>query len=470
MNNLNQLTIKQALEGLKNKDFSCVDLVTSCLDQIKRHDKKTNSILTTNETSALKQAEQIDESPQNLPLEGVPIVLKDLYVTKDLKTTAGSRVLSDFIPQYDAIVVKKLKQAGAIIIGKANQDAWGHGASGENSDFGPTKNPWNLSKVSGGSSSGSAASLAADMCLASGGTDTGGSIRQPASFCNLVGLKPTYGRVSRYGVISMASSLDTVGHFGKTVWDSAKYLEVTAGHDNLDGTTPKVEVSKYTQLLTDIESAQNIKIGVPKEYFQKGLNGQVNDSIQTAIKKLESLGAEIVEISLPHAQYGIAVYYIIQPSEVSSNLGRYDGIRYGNDRSHFGDEAKRRIMLGTYTLSAGYYDAYYKKAMKVRTLIKNDFDKAFAKVDIILGPVAPTPAFDLGAMQDPLQMYLADIYTAPASLAGLPAMSVPCGFSQEKLPIGMQLIGPQFREDLLFKVSHIYEQATEWHKMKPEME
>lgn len=467
--NLNNLTIQQALSGFKNKDFSCVDLASNCFSKIKRHDNQINSFITLNEQNALEEAKEIDNNYQNRPLEGIPIALKDIYCTKDLKTTAASKVLTDFVPQYDATVVRKLKEAGAIIIGKTNLDAWAHGASGENSDFGPTKNPWDLSKVPGGSSSGSAAALACDMCMASGGTDTGGSIRQPASFCNLVGLKPTYGRVSRFGIIAMASSLDTVGHFTKTVWDSAKYLEATAGHDPLDGTTPEVKVPKYTDLLYKKTNIKGLKIGLPKEYFVKGLDSQVENITKTAIKKLESLGVEIVEISLPNTEYGIAVYYIIMSSEVSSNLGRYDGIRYANDRSCFSDEAKRRIMLGTYALSAGYYDAYYKKAMKVRTLLRQDFSKAFEKVDCIATPVSPTPAFELGAKQDPLQMYLADIFTAPASLAGLPGLSVPCGFTKEKLPVGLQLLGPQFREDLLFQVGHVYEQNTDWHKKRPEL-
>ncbi|PIP53069.1 Asp-tRNA(Asn)/Glu-tRNA(Gln) amidotransferase GatCAB subunit A [Candidatus Beckwithbacteria bacterium CG23_combo_of_CG06-09_8_20_14_all_34_8] len=464
--NLNQLTIKQAREGLAKKEFSSVEIVNDCLNQIEKHDKQLNAFLTVAKNEALAQAKQIDQDPQNLPLEGIPIALKDLYSTKGIKTTAGSNVLSDYIPPYDATVVTKLKSAGAIIIGKTNEDAWGHGASGENSDFGPTKNPWNLSKVSGGSSSGSAAALASDMCLASGGTDTGGSIRLPASFCNLVGLKPTYGRVSRYGISAMASSLDTIGHFTKTVYDNALYLQVTAGKDPLDATTPEVAVPQYLDEINTLDLTK-LRIGIPKEYFIKGIDLQVESSVKEAIKFLLEQGARVEEISLPHTQDGIAVYYIVMSSETSSNLGRYDGIRYGNKRDNFGNEARRRIMLGTYSLSSGYYDAYYKKAMQVRTLIKQDFEKAFQKVDVIITPVGATPAFELGAKQDPLQMYLSDIFTAPASLAGLPALSVPCGFTSSNLPIGMQLIGAQFNESKLFQVGHFYEQAHEYYKHKP---
>jgi len=466
MINLNQLTIKQAREGLAKKEFSSVEIVNDCLNQIEKHDKQLNAFLTVAKNEALAQAKQIDQDPQNLPLEGIPIALKDLYSTKGIKTTAGSNVLSDYIPPYDATVVTKLKSAGAIIIGKTNEDAWGHGASGENSDFGPTKNPWNLSKVSGGSSSGSAAALASDMCLASGGTDTGGSIRLPASFCNLVGLKPTYGRVSRYGISAMASSLDTIGHFTKTVYDNALYLQVTAGKDPLDATTPEVAVPQYLDEINTLDLTK-LRIGIPKEYFIKGIDLQVESSVKEAIKFLLEQGARVEEISLPHTQDGIAVYYIVMSSETSSNLGRYDGIRYGNKRDNFGNEARRRIMLGTYSLSSGYYDAYYKKAMQVRTLIKQDFEKAFQKVDVIITPVGATPAFELGAKQDPLQMYLSDIFTAPASLAGLPALSVPCGFTSSNLPIGMQLIGAQFNESKLFQVGHFYEQAHEYYKHKP---
>jgi len=474
---LNQLTIKQAQEGLRNKKFSSVELTKACLEQIKKHNPSLNAFITVCEEDALESAKKADdlvspgETLEAKPLLGIPIALKDLFSTKGIKTTAGSKVLENYIPPYDATVVKKLKDVGATIIGKTNQDAWGHGSSGENSDFGATKNPWNTEYVPGGSSSGSAAALAADMCIVSTGTDTGGSLRLPASFCNVVGLKPTYGRVSRYGIIAMASSLDSIGHFTKTVEDSAILLNVTAGHDEFDATTPGVDAQNYTKNLNN--GVKGIKIGVPEEYVAKGLDKNVQTRFEQALKVLERLGAIIKKVSLPHTEYGNAAYYIIQPSEVSSNLARYDGIRYGHGREKFGDEAKRRIMLGTYTLSAGYYDAYYKKAMQVRTLIKKDFSDAFNPsadgVDAIITPVSPTPPWKLGEkINDPLKMYLSDVFTVTANLAGIPGLALPMGFANE-LPIGMQILGPQFSESLLFQIGHAYEQTTEWNKRKPEL-
>ena len=470
---LNQLTIKQAKEGLRNKKFSSVELTKSCLEQVKKHDKNLNAFITVTEKEALEQAKKADKLLSNLtieqfnnyPLLGIPIAFKDLFSTKGIKTTAASKVLENYIPPYDATVVEKLKDAGVVIVGKTNCDAWAHGSSGENSDFGPTKNPWNKEYVPGGSSSGSAASVAADMCLASTGTDTGGSIRLPASFCNVVGLKPTYGRVSRYGIIAMASSLDSIGHFTKTVEDSSILLNVTAGKDLMDTTTPDVKVADYAKNLN--EGIKGIKIGVPKEYFIKSLDPKIKEKLEQALKMLEEEGADILEISLPHTEYAVACYYIIQPAEVSSNLARYDGIRYGNDRSFFGDEAKRRIMLGAYTLSAGYYEAYYKKAMQVRTLIKQDFDKAFEKVDVIIAPVSPTPPWKIGEkINDPLKMYLSDIFTITANLAGIPGLSVPIGFI-DNLPVGMQILGPQFSESRLFQVGHAFEQKTMFYRQTP---
>lgn len=470
---LNELTIKEAIEGLKSKEFSSVELTKACLDQIKKHNPLLNAFIAICEDFALYEAKKADalalqgETLEAKPLLGIPIALKDLFSTKGIKTTAGSKVLADYIPQYDATVVKKLKDAGAVIIGKTNLDAWGHGSSGENSDFGPTKNPWNTDYVPGGSSSGSAVALAADMCIASTGTDTGGSIRLPASFCNIVGLKPTYGRVSRYGIIAMASSLDSIGHFTKTVEDSALLLNVTAGKDDFDASTPRAEVQNYTKNLNN--NVRNIKIGVPKEYIEKGLDENVKTRFEESLKVFEKLGAIVDEVPLPHTEYGNACYYIIQPSEVSSNLARYDGIRYGSGRENFGDEAKRRIMLGTFTLSSGYYDAYYKKAMQVRTLIKRDFYKAFEKVDAIVTPVSPTPPWKLGEkINDPLKMYLSDIFTVTANLAGIPGLSVPIGFDNG-LPIGMQILGPQFSENLLFQIGHAYEQEVKWYSRKPNL-
>ncbi len=468
--NLNQLTITEALKGLQEKKLSAVELTKACLEQIKKHNSDINAFITVDEAGALESAEKADKeraAESNAPLLGIPIALKDIFMTTGLKTTAASKVLDNYIPQYDATVTKKLKDAGAVILGKTNLDAWAHGSSGENSDFGPTKNPWNREYVPGGSSSGSAASLAAGMCLASTGTDTGGSIRLPASFNNLVGLKPTYGRVSRYGIISMASSLDSIGHFTKTVEDSALLLNITAGQDSLDATTPDKETPDYSKLDADLKG---IRIGVPKEYFTGGLDKEIKDKAEEAIKKIKELGAEIIEISLPNTEYAIAVYYIIQPAEVSSNLARHDGIRFGNDRSSFGEEAKRRIMLGTFTLSAGYYDAYYKKAMQVRTLIKQDFDSVFEKVDAIISPVSPTAPWKLGEKaNDPMKMYLSDIFTVTANLAGIPALSVPAGFTNDGLPVGIQILGPQFSESTLFQIGNAYEQATGFYKETPKL-
>ena len=476
---LNELTIKQAKEGLSKKEFSSTELTMACLEQIKTNDKELNSFITVCDEKTLEDAKKAEgiisngtiEQFNSRPLLGIPIALKDLYLTKGIRTTAGSKVLDDYVPAYDATVVEKLKNAGAIIIGKTNCDAWAHGSSGENSDFGPTKNPWGLEYVPGGSSSGSAVSVSTDMCLAASGTDTGGSVRQPASFCNVVGLKPTYGRVSRYGIVAMASSLDSIGHFTKTVEDSAIYLNVTAGKDKHDATTPEIEVPDYTKNLNN--GVKGIKIGIPKEYFSDGVDPKIIEKIKEALKKLEMLGAEIVDISLPSTKYTISAYYIIQPAEVSSNLARYDGIRYGSTRHNFGDEAKRRIILGTFVLSVGYYDSYYKKAMQVRTLIKKDFEKAFnpsdGGVDAIITPVSPTLPWKIGEkVNDPLKMYLSDIFTVTANLAGIPGLSVPVGFS-EGLPVGMQILGPQFSEDLLFQIGNTYEKETEWHKQKPKL-
>jgi len=460
---LYQLTINQTKEGLKKKKFSVKELMSSCLEQIKKLNPKLNAFITVCEKEALREAQEADKkirnsqsAIRNLPLFGIPIAAKDLFCTKGVKTTAGSKVLENYIPVYDATVIRKLKEAGAIIIGKTNCDAWAHGSSGENSDFGPTKNPFDESRVPGGSSSGSAVAVATGMSLAATGTDTGGSIRLPASFCGVVGLKPTYGRVSRFGVIAMASSLDSIGHFTKNVEDSALILSVTAGKDPYDATTPPFEVSDYPENLK--KEIRGVKIGVPKEYFIKGMAKEIEQQTFLAIKGLEKLGAKIVEISLPHTKYAVATYYIIQPAEVSSNLARYDGIRYGFGREKFGEEAKRRIMLGTYTLSAGYYDAYYLKAMKARTLIKQDFTEAFKKVQAIVAPVSPALPFELGEKtQDPLKMYLSDILTIPANLAGLPALSLPIGFVNN-LPVGIQVLGPQFSEELLFRIGYALEQ------------
>ncbi len=449
-------TIKETQEGLLKKKFSAVELVNAYLEQITKKNKELNAFITVSDELAYKQAKKVDSLIKELgekaikeyPLLGVVIAHKDLFLTKGIRTTAASKVLESYIPAYSATVVKRLEKAGCITIGKTNCDAWAHGASGENSDFGPTKNPLNKDYVPGGSSSGSAAAMAANLALIATGTDTGGSVRQPANFCGVYGFKPTYGAVPRYGVIAMASSLDTIGHFANSVEDIERVFEVTRGEDNRDSTIKYVkgQISK-----------DKLRIGIPKEYFVKGLGKEVEKAVLDAAKVFKKKGIELVDISLPHTKYAISVYYIIQPAEVSSNLGRYDGIRYGKNRTAFGDEAKRRIMLGTYVLSAGYYDAYYLKAMKVRSKIIKDFDKAFEKVDAIIAPVSPTPPFKLGEkVEDPLQMYLADVLTAAANLAGIPGLAIPSGFAKNGLPLGFQLMGPRFSENRLFKLGKLY--------------
>lgn len=465
------LTVGSILEGYKKKEFSITEVVSSYLERIEKLDPKLNSFITVCREEALSQAKQLDNllTPElfnSRPLYGLPIALKDMFVTKGIKTTAASKVLENYIPPYDGTVVKRLKDAGAIILGKLNHDAWAHGGSGENSDFGPTKNPWSTDYVPGGSSSGSAVSVAAGFTPLAMGTDTGGSIRQPASFTNTVGLKPTYGRVSRSGVVAMASSLDSIGHFTRTVSDSARILEVTAGQDGMDATLRQTQGKlDYTSGIQ--KGIKDMKLGIPKEFVSDGLQSEVKGIYEKAIKEFEALGAEIVEVSLPHTKYGIATYYIIQTAEVSSNLARYDGIRYGNPRSSFGDEAKRRIMLGTYVLSAGYYDAYYKKAMQVRTLVKKDYEDAFKTVDALIAPVSPTLPWKLGEkVNDPLAMYLSDALTVTANIAGIPGLSVPAGFVRD-LPVGIQILGPQFSEEKLFQIGHAFEQKTNYWKEIP---
>ena len=471
---LNSLTIKQAHQGLINKDFSCCELTKSYIKEIKKKDKYINAFITTTFDLAKKQAENIDKKIKHgeklKPLTGISVSIKDCFCVKGIKATAGSNILRDYIPCFDATSVKKIKDQGAIILGKVNTDEFTMGASTETSAFGVTKNPLDLKRVPGGSSGGSAASVASDMATYSLATDTGGSIRQPAAFCGKVGLKVTYGRVSRYGVMSMASSLDTIGIVTKTVEDSAIVLKEIAGYDRYDSTTPKAKVDDYLKELQG--NIKGLKIGIPKEYFIKELNPEIKKNISQVAKKLESLGCKIIDVSLPHTKHAIAVYYIIVPSEVSSNMARYDGIRYGysitNNKSKtaknlmdiytksrakgFGDEVKRRIMIGTYALSAGYYDAYYKKAMQVRTLIKKDFDNVFEKVDALIAPVTPDIAFKIGEKtEDPLQMYLEDIFTAPVNLAGVPSLAIPFG-STNKMPLSIQIIGKHFDEKTILKI------------------
>lgn len=464
---LNKLTIKQAQQGLKKKEFSAVELTEAFFNRIRSKDQEIHAYLTLTEELALKQARKTDKKIANGekvgPLAGIPMAIKDIIQVKGIRCTAGSKILENYISPYDATAIKKLKKAGAVILGKTNLDEFAMGSSGENSAFGPTKNPHDLERVPGGSSSGSTAAVTSDMCLAALGSDTGGSIRQPASFCGVIGFKPSYGRVSRYGLIAFASSFDVIGALAKNVADVETIFEVIKGKDEKDSTSLDV---RYP-----VSQIKNLKIGLPKEYFIKGLDPQVEVSIKKAVAQCEKMGAKIVKVSLPQMDYALAAYYIIQPAEASANLARYDGIKYGlsvkgkdllagylkTRQQGFGDEVRRRIMLGTYTLSAGYYDAYYLKAQKVRTLIKEDFARAFEKVDVLMGPVSPTPAFKLGEkVDDPVSMYLSDIYTVSINLAGLPAISIPCG-KAGKLPIGLQIIGRQFDDERLLKIAQEYE-------------
>src|SRR5258708_1407397 len=457
--NLYELTLTEAKKGLKEKQFSSVELTTAILDRIKQFDTHINAYVTVTEKKALLDARNADKRialGEDAPLLGIPLAVKDNFCTNGIRTTASSNVLSDFIPPYNATVIEKLQAAGMVLLGKTNMDAWAHGSSTETSDFGTTKNPWNTKCLPGGSSGGSAAAVAAHLSTGAIGSETAGSIRQPASWCGVVGMKPTYGRVSRYGVIAMASSLDSPGSLTKTVADSSTLLEVIAGHDPFDATSSTKPVASYTKSLGN--NIQGLRIGVSDDYFN-GVDEEVKLAVIESYKPLEKLGATIKKISLFDPKYAIAVYTILQRSEVSSNLARYDGIRYGQDRSHFGQEAKRRIMLGTYTLSAGYYDAYYKKAQQVRTKIIQDYKDAFQSVDVIIAPTNPSTALPLVASSNnPLFGEMADILVEPSSIAGLPGINVPCGFSKNKLPIGLQLIGPQFSESLLLNVAHRYEQ------------
>ncbi|MBI2086181.1 Asp-tRNA(Asn)/Glu-tRNA(Gln) amidotransferase subunit GatA [Candidatus Daviesbacteria bacterium] len=447
---LTDLTLVETIEGLKNKEFSEEELNKGYLERIEKLNPKLNAFLEINNTS-----------------RGIPVAIKDSIITKGIKTTAGSKILSNFIPPFNATVIENLLEQGISVLGKTNCDEFTMGSSGENSAYGPTKNPWDLNKVPGGSSSGSAAAVAADLCTFALGTDTGGSIRQPASLCGVIGLKPSYGRVSRYGAIAMASSFDQIGPITKSVADARLVLEWISDGDSYDSNCKQKKFS-FTPERWKPE-LKGLRVGVPKEYFGKGLDRGVEEVIKEAIKKLENLGAEIVEVTLPHTEYGVAAYYILVPSEISSNYARFDGIRYGGTREDFGEDVKRRIMLGTYSLSSGYYDDYYAKAAKVRTLIRQDFDKAFEKCDVIVSPVSPTTAWDLGAKtDDPLAMYLSDVYTISANLAGIPGLSVPCGFS-EGLPVGLQILGKQWDEETILKVGLSYEQATEWRKVKPKL-
>lgn len=473
---LNELTAHEILQGFQAKTIT-PNSVYQCLQEtIQNKDKKIHAY-----------AHSADPAITPKAMDGkypIPIAIKDNICIKDYLTTCSSRILEGFRPPYDATVITKLKDSGSIILGHANMDEFAFGSSTESSYYGVTRNPWNLDCVPGGSSGGSAAAVAAHEAIWALGSDTGGSIRQPASFCGVVGLKPTYGRVSRYGLIAFASSLDQIGPITKDVEDCALLLNLIAGHDEKDSTSANLPVPDFTRALT--KDVKNIKIGIPKEYFIDGMDAEVKDSVLAAIEHLKGQGAQFIDISLPHTEYAVATYYILATAEASSNLARYDGVQYGlrcqpqqqrrtpiidmyeetRDQG-FGAEAKRRIMLGTYALSSGYYDAYYLKAQKVRTLIKKDFDEAFRSCDAIITPTAPTTAFKIGEKtSDPLSMYLSDIYTISVNLAGIPALSIPCGFSESGLPIGLQIMGKPFDEEMLFRIAHTYEQGTEWHKRK----
>jgi len=480
-------TLRDLHELLHKKEVSVTDLVEESYKRIAEVDEKVGAFLRLNKEAALQQAKELDEQVANgeMGMEhilfGIPIGIKDNIVTKGLKTTCASQLLDNFVPVYDATVVEKLASANTVTIGKLNMDEFAMGSSNENSSYKQVKNPWDLTRVPGGSSGGSAASVAAGEVPFSLGSDTGGSIRQPAAFCGVVGLKPTYGRVSRYGLVAFASSLDQIGPITRSVEDNAFVLQKIAGYDERDSTSADIDVPDYLSALD--KDIKGLKIGVPKEYLGEGVNEDVKKQVKQALKHLEDLGATWEEVSLPHSKYALATYYLLASSEASANLARFDGIRYGIRKEQenlietykqtrtagFGDEVKRRIMLGTFALSSGYYDAYYKKAQKVRTLIKQDFEDLFLNYDVIVGPTTPTTAFKLGEnLEDPLTMYANDILTIPVNLAGVPAISIPCGLANG-LPVGLQIIGKHFDEETVYRVAHAFEQATDYHKQKPEL-
>jgi len=484
-NELHQLTIHEAHMLLKQRKISSLDLTKSVLKRIAEMEGKVHACVTIAEDMALKEAEKVDNyiktAHEITPLAGIPALIKDVICTKGIRTTCSSKMLENFVPPYDATVIEKLKAQKAIIIGKTNMDEFAMGSSTEHSAFFPTHNPWDLSRVPGGSSGGSAAAVAADETIYALGSDTGGSVRQPAGFCSVVGLKPTYGRVSRFGLVAFASSLDQIGPITKDVTDCALVMNVIAGYDSRDSTSVPSPVPDYTQQL--IPDIKGLRIGIPVEYLLEDMQSEVRTGLETAIDKLRELGAEIDwEVSLPHTKYALAAYYILAPSEASANLARYDGVKYGFSEREasnviettektrqfgFGPEVKRRIMLGTYALSAGYYDAYYLKAQKVRTLIKQEFDRAFEKYDALVTPTSPIVPFKLGEkLEDPMQMYLSDVCTLPVNIAGIPAISIPAGFA-DNLPIGMQIMGKPFSEETLLRIAFTYEQAIDWHKRKP---
>jgi aspartyl-tRNA(Asn)/glutamyl-tRNA(Gln) amidotransferase subunit A len=482
------LTIHALHDKLVNGEVSATALTEAVLQRLEALEERVHAYITVTPELARQQAAAADEALARgevcSPLQGIPLAIKDNICTTGVRTTCASRLLANFVPPYDATVMQRLRAAGAVCIGKANMDEFAMGSSTENSAFGPTRNPWGgFNYVPGGSSGGPAAAVAADLCIAALGSDTGGSIRLPAAMTGVVGLKPTYGRVSRFGLVAFASSLDQIGPLTKDVQDAALLLQAIAGHDPYDSTSAAVPVPDYRQALA--RGVRGLKLGVPREYFVAGMDAEVEHAVRAGIETLRELGAELVDVSLPHTRYAVATYYILANAEASSNLARYDGVRYGVRASQaanlldmymrtraegFGAEVKRRIMLGTYALSAGYYDAYYKKAQQLRTLFRQDFQQAFTQCDALLAPVAPTPAFRLGErLADPLQMYLADVFTIPVNLAGLPALSVPCELTRQELPIGLQMIAPPFREDTLLQVAAAFEAVTDFHTRKPRL-
>ncbi len=479
-----QVTIHEASKLLREKKISSVELTKGYLERIKQVEPKVKAMVTVTDELALEQAKKADEAiakGDGSPLTGVPIAIKDVICTKGVRTTCSAKMLENFIPPYDAAVMEKLNDCGAVMVGKANMDEFAMGSSTENSAFFPTHNPWDLDRVPGGSSGGSAVAVAAGEAVGALGSDTGGSIRQPAGFCSVVGMKPTYGRVSRYGLVAFASSLDQIGPLTQDVTDCALMLNAIAGHDKRDSTSVPEPVPDYTKCLK--ADLKGMKLGIPREYYVEGMQPEVADAMKAAHRKLEELGAELEEVSLPSTPYALAVYYIIAPSEASANLARYDGVKYGYSyegdtmwesmektrENGFGPEVKRRIMLGTYALSAGYYDAWYVKAQKVRTLIRREFDAAFEKYDALITPTSPTVPFRIGEKtDDPLAMYLSDVCTLPINIAGVPGISVPAGFA-DGLPIGMQVIGRHFGEETILRVAYAYEQATEWHERRADL-
>ncbi len=486
---LTSFSVREILSGLQRGEFSSREITQACLERIDQFEPRLHAFITYTPELALQMADAADRVRAEAradgrpapPLLGLPLAVKDVLALKDVRCTCGSKVLEDFVPPYTATAVQRLLDAGVVVLGKTNNDEFAMGSSTENSAYGPTHNPWDLARVPGGSSGGSAALVAARLAPAAFGTDTGGSVRQPASFCGVTGIKPTYGRVSRYGLVAYGSSLDTVGMFARSAEDVALIFQQMAGYDPRDATSMDTPVPAYTPL-RDEPSLRGLRVGVPREYFIAGMQAGVEQAVRAAIAQMESLGASVRPVSLPHTEYALPVYYLIAPAEASANLARYDGVRFGlrepagellplffkTRGAGFGPEVKRRIMLGTYALSAGYYDAYYGQAQKVRTLIKRDFEQVFTQVDVIATPVAPSTAFRMGEhSDDPLAMYLEDVFTLPINLAGVPGLAFPVGFDGDNLPIGIQLMGAHFNEELLFRVAHAYQQVTDWHLRQP---